>query len=138
MLMAVSIAQSLAAFLMLRVARPAARCSTPTWSTPGRPWRNRRRDDSSRVASASAGGNPALAVEGAAMRASLGGALSSPGCSTLLEREWRRAPRRPDALKDPFETLNVLKGSFRAFLGRDPGLSPRAPCGPSFSCGASL
>ena len=56
----------------LRVARPAARCSTPTGSTPGSPCRNRRSEVSSRVASASSGGNPVLAGEGAAMRSSLG------------------------------------------------------------------
>ena len=35
--MAVSIAQALAVVLIDRVARPAARASAPTWSTPGRP-----------------------------------------------------------------------------------------------------
>src|SRR3984957_741778 len=43
MLTAVSSAQSLASFLMDRVARAAARWAAPTWSTPGRPcssWRS--------------------------------------------------------------------------------------------------
>src|SRR5205807_4020067 len=53
---AVSIAHSLLAFLMLRVASVATRASTPTWSTPGRPNRKRRRVDSSRVTPASSAG----------------------------------------------------------------------------------
>src|SRR5690606_16344999 len=59
---AVSIAWSFADFLMLRVPRLAALASTPTWSTPGRPCRNRRRLVSSRVASASASGELAVAM----------------------------------------------------------------------------
>ena len=54
--MARSIAASLAAFLIERVARPAARCSTPTGSTPGRPCRNRRSDASSVATSRRCGG----------------------------------------------------------------------------------
>ena len=46
-----SIAHALAVVLILRVASAAARASAPTWSTPGRPCRNRRSDASSRVTS---------------------------------------------------------------------------------------
>src|SRR5882724_243428 len=46
-----SSAHTLAAFLMLRVASPAARPSAPTWSTPGSPCRNRRSVASSRTTS---------------------------------------------------------------------------------------
>src|SRR3954453_10650871 len=48
----VSSAQRLASFLIERVARPAARASAPTWSTPGRPCRNRRSVESDAVAAA--------------------------------------------------------------------------------------
>ena len=44
---AVSIAHAFAVVLMLRVASAAARASAPTWSTPGRPCRNRRSEASS-------------------------------------------------------------------------------------------
>src|SRR4051812_10035170 len=47
-----SSAHALAVVLMDRVPRDAARASAPTWSTPGRPWRNRRRDASDAKASA--------------------------------------------------------------------------------------
>jgi hypothetical protein len=33
------------------VPSPAARASQPTWSTPGRPWRKRRSEDSERTTS---------------------------------------------------------------------------------------
>jgi hypothetical protein len=46
-----SIAASLDAFLIDRVARVAARCSTPTGSTPGNPSRKRRSEVSFRTAS---------------------------------------------------------------------------------------
>ena len=49
--MARSMAASFEAFLMDRVASPAARCSIPTGSTPGSPKRNCRSEDSSAVAS---------------------------------------------------------------------------------------
>ena len=49
--MARSIANSLAVVLIDRVPRVAARASAPTWSTPGRPWRNRRSEASERVIS---------------------------------------------------------------------------------------
>ncbi len=49
--MARSIAASFEAFLIERVASPAARCSMPTGSTPGSPKRNWRNEDSSAVAS---------------------------------------------------------------------------------------
>src|SRR4051812_23597990 len=42
-------AQALALVLIDRVERVAARASAPTWSTPGRPWRNRRKDASEAV-----------------------------------------------------------------------------------------
>ena len=42
MRMARSSANALAVVLIDRVASVAARASTPTWSTPGSPWRNRR------------------------------------------------------------------------------------------------
>ena len=60
MRMARSIANSLAVVLMERVPRLAARASAPTWSTPGRPWRKRRSEDSDEVMSSK---TPALAVE---------------------------------------------------------------------------
>ena len=50
--MARSMAASLEAFLIDRVASDAARCSIPTGSTPGSPSRKRRSDVSSAVASA--------------------------------------------------------------------------------------
>ena len=37
--------------LIDRVPRPAARASHPTWSTPGRPWRKRRSEESERTMS---------------------------------------------------------------------------------------
>src|SRR5262245_41456378 len=52
MLTARSRANCLAVVLIERVARPAARASTPTWSTPGSPWRNRRRVAADAVTSA--------------------------------------------------------------------------------------
>ena len=45
-------AASCAVPLIERVPRDAARASQPTWSTPGRPCRNRRRVDSEEVTSA--------------------------------------------------------------------------------------
>src|SRR4029453_11271654 len=54
-----SIAASLDARLMDRVASPAARCSTPTGSTPGSPSRKHRNEDSSAVASARCDGSGA-------------------------------------------------------------------------------
>ena len=70
-------AASLAAFLIDRVARPAARCSTPTGSTPGRPCRKRRSDDSSvatscRCAGSSGAGSRHGAVAAVLMPAILG------------------------------------------------------------------
>ena len=56
--MARSMAASFDAFLIDRVARPAARCSTPTGSTPGSPNRNRRSEVSSAVASSRWAGQP--------------------------------------------------------------------------------
>ena len=53
---AMSMACSLASFLIERVASTAERRSSPTWSTPGSPKRNRRSADSSRTASASGAG----------------------------------------------------------------------------------
>ena len=44
--MARSMARRLESVLIERVPRDAARCSAPTWSTPGRPWRNLRSEDS--------------------------------------------------------------------------------------------
>ncbi len=55
-----SMANAFAVVLMDRVPRLAARASAPTWSTPGRPWRKRRREDSDEVMSSK---TPALAVE---------------------------------------------------------------------------
>ncbi len=52
MRIAISSAHSLADVLIDRVARVAARASAPTWSTPGKPWRKRRRSDSERPTSA--------------------------------------------------------------------------------------
>src|SRR3954447_8415574 len=46
-----SIAQALAVVLIERVERVAPRASAPTWSTPGSPCRNRRRDASDAVIS---------------------------------------------------------------------------------------
>src|SRR3954447_25372429 len=51
MRMARSSANALAVVLMDRVPSDAARASAPTWSTPGRPWRNRRSDASEPAAS---------------------------------------------------------------------------------------
>ena len=48
---AVSIAHAFAVVLIDRVASWAARCSAPTWSTPGRPWRNARNAAAERVTS---------------------------------------------------------------------------------------
>ena len=59
---AASIAHNLASVLIERVARLAALASAPTWSTPGKPWRNRRSDISERARSA----NSDPAVRGAA------------------------------------------------------------------------
>src|SRR5687768_16032943 len=50
--MARSSAYALAVVLIDRVLRAAARASAPTWSTPGRPSRNRRRRSSDEVTSA--------------------------------------------------------------------------------------
>jgi hypothetical protein len=49
--MARSMAYAFDVVLIDLVARPAARASHPTWSTPGRPWRNRRSEDSERTMS---------------------------------------------------------------------------------------
>jgi hypothetical protein len=58
--MARSMAQAFDVVLIDRVPRPAARDSHPTWSTPGRPWRNRRSEESERTTSSK---TPELAVE---------------------------------------------------------------------------
>ena len=50
-----SIAHALAVVLIDRVDRVAARASAPTWSTPGRPCRNRRSEASEAVMSATSG-----------------------------------------------------------------------------------
>ena len=55
-----SIANSLAVVLIERVPRVAARASAPTWSTPGRPCRKRRSEDSDEVMSSK---TPALDIE---------------------------------------------------------------------------
>ena len=55
-----SMANALAVVLIERVPRVAARASAPTWSTPGRPCRKRRKDDSDAVMSSK---TPALVVE---------------------------------------------------------------------------
>ena len=68
---AASSAQALLVVLMLRVARPAARASAPTWSTPGRPCRNRRSVVSSRVASCRAATSPPNGLERAMLTASV-------------------------------------------------------------------
>ncbi len=62
--MARSSACAFAVVLIDRVPREAARASAPTWSTPGRPCRNRRRDASERVTSEKSppGAEPAAAV----------------------------------------------------------------------------
>ena len=52
MLIAISIAHCLAVVLIDLVESVAVRASAPTWSTPGRPWRNRRRLESLAVRSA--------------------------------------------------------------------------------------
>ena len=62
--MAVSIACSLAAALMERVARTAERRSSPTSSTPGSPCRNLRSAVSSRTASARDAGTVRVMSEG--------------------------------------------------------------------------
>ncbi len=46
-----SMAHGLAVVLIERVDRVAARASAPTWSTPGRPWRKRRKQASDEVIS---------------------------------------------------------------------------------------
>jgi len=66
MRMARSMANALAVVLIDRVARSAARASAPTWSTPGRPWRNRRSVASEAVTSAR---SPVEPFERAAARA---------------------------------------------------------------------
>src|SRR3954451_5371951 len=53
---AVSMAQALAVVLIDRVPSIATRDSAPTWSTPGRPWRNARNAASDRVTSSYGGG----------------------------------------------------------------------------------
>src|SRR3954471_3507784 len=67
MRMARSSAYAFAVVLIDRVPSDAERASAPTWSTPGRPCRNRRRDTSDPVASDSSPGrglNTAPAVMG--------------------------------------------------------------------------
>ena len=68
---AASSAQALLVVLMLRVASAAARASAPTWSTPGRPCRNRRSVVSSRVASCRAATSPPNGLESAMLTASV-------------------------------------------------------------------
>ena len=63
--------QALLVVLILRVASAAARASAPTWSTPGRPCRNRRSDVSSRVASCRAATSPPNGLERVALTASV-------------------------------------------------------------------
>ena len=78
MRIAVSSAHALLVVLMLRVASPAARASAPTWSTPGRPCRNRRSDVSSRVASCSAATSPPKGLLRVALTPAVYGERESP------------------------------------------------------------
>src|SRR4051794_35647579 len=58
--MAVSMAHALAVVLIERVPSCAARCSAPTWSTPGSPCRKVRNAESERVTSSYGGSGPAI------------------------------------------------------------------------------
>ena len=58
--------------LMDRVLSEAARCSAPTWSTPGSPCRKRRSDDSDRVTSRSRNGVVSTSDSVATMPPSIG------------------------------------------------------------------
>src|SRR3954451_722401 len=97
--MAVSMAHALAVVLIERVPSCAARCSAPTWSTPGSPCRKVRNADSERVTSSYGGSGPAIGrayADGASGSSTwvmaiivLWGALLSRPCSPLGVKNGR-------------------------------------------------
>src|SRR6195952_5209771 len=94
-----SMAVRLAPALMDRVASAAARDSTPTGSTPGRPCRKRRIDDSSAVTSLSSAGSTGAGTRrcgGALLIYAILGARPSPvGCPWSPRTQQKVSQRMP-------------------------------------------
>src|SRR5262245_17947266 len=84
-------ANCLAVVLIDRVARPAARASTPTWSTPGRPCMKRRSVAADAVTSA----------RSLAVAVTRSGYCQAPDGASELFRPQRREAGLDDPLDDP-------------------------------------
>src|SRR3989440_5030844 len=115
-----SSAQALAVVLIERVPSIAARCSAPTWSTPGRPCRNARSAASERATSPRSGVRSGVtAVIPASLRAGRPGDAGAAGTGYLVRRGRTRggppagqvAPDRPARL--PYRAGRVPGGAAR-------------------------